>query len=513
MKDYPDSFKYNHLIFSVKKTISTFSMIQKGDSVLVGVSGGPDSVALVHILHFLAPYLSFTLGIAHLNHCLRGKDSDNDAKFVLSMCENLNVRCFTAKENVLAYKKQHGLSLEEASRRVRYGFYYKTAKTNGFNKIALGHHQDDNAELILMHLFRGSGPLGISGIPPIRKYQENDINIIRPFIESSKTKILGFLKLNNFQYVTDKSNQDPSHLRNKIRNDLLPVLKETYNPKIIETLNRVSSIIRSEERWMNDSIQPLFEKLSSRQGNGGIILSVSELNELPVAPKRRIIRKAIAQIKGNIRRITLTHIDLIIAFSNDGSSQGSLDLPDRIRIVKENNDLLIVQENKHLRDIRPQEIETAPGPYKYTICGPWKDVEPGDTCAGTKKTFLNKEIESIFINEINAHLRFTKIRLQDISNVKIAEHKSAFFDYEKLRFPLVLRNIEHGDRFTPLGMTGSQKVKKYFINQKIPKYMRADIPVLVSNGKIIWVVGHRIDDAYKVISTTRNVLKAEFSLA
>ncbi|MBW1983625.1 MAG: tRNA lysidine(34) synthetase TilS, partial [Deltaproteobacteria bacterium] len=260
MKDYPNNLSDIHLFQSAKKTISAFGMIQKGDAILVGVSGGPDSVALLHTLRFLAPDVSFTLGIAHLNHCLRGNDSDDDARFVLSLCEKLDLPCYMAKENVLAYKKQHRLSLEEAARRVRYEFYYNTAKTNAFNKIALGHHQEDNAELILMHLFRGSGPLGISGIPPIRKLKKDNIRIIRPFIELSKTQIIDFLRKNNIEYVTDKSNQDTSHLRNNIRNDLLPLLKTSYNPKIIETLNRLSSIVRSEEKWMDDIIVPLFEQ-------------------------------------------------------------------------------------------------------------------------------------------------------------------------------------------------------------------------------------------------------------
>lgn len=501
------------MLLSVKKTMDTFDMIQKGDAVLIGVSGGPDSVALFHVLHFLALNLSFTLGIAHLNHCLRGIDSDNDASFVLSMCKRLNVKCFMATEDVWAYKKRHGLSLEEAGRRIRYDFYYKTAKKNGFNKIALGHHQDDNAELILMHLLRGSGPLGISGIPPIRKVQENDVTIIRPFIESPKTHIIDFLKSNNLQYVTDKSNQEPTHLRNKIRNDLLPQLKTTYNPNIIETLNRVASILRSEEKWMDNMIQPVFDQLNTHQENGGILLKSSELNRLPVAARRRIIRKAIAEIKGNIRRITLFHIDSIINLSEDTHAQGSLDLPDRIRVLKKGNNLQLSEENKPLREICSQEIETASEQYNYTIDNPWKDVETIDNSTDPENSFQNKKFKSIFIKEINAQLKLTKIRIPDIAAVQLNNQKSAFFDYEKIRFPLILRNVMPGDRFTPLGMTGSQKVKKYFINQKIPRHMRADIPILLSHGNIIWVVGYRMDDAFKVISTTRNVLKAELFLA
>ncbi|MBW2179625.1 MAG: tRNA lysidine(34) synthetase TilS [Deltaproteobacteria bacterium] len=528
MKDYPNNLSDIHLFQSAKKTISAFGMIQKGDAILVGVSGGPDSVALLHTLRFLAPDVSFTLGIAHLNHCLRGNDSDDDARFVLSLCEKLDLPCYMAKENVLAYKKQHGLSLEEAARRVRYEFYYNTAKTNAFNKIALGHHQEDNAELILMHLFRGSGPLGISGIPPIRKLKENNIRIIRPFIELSKTQIIDFLRKNNIEYVTDKSNLEPSHLRNNIRNDLLPLLKTTYNPKIIETLNRLSSIVRSEEKWMDDIIVPLFEQMVTCLENGRIALCVSDLSQLTIAAQRRIIRKAIREIKGNIRRITFTHVDSIIALAKDGPNQSSLDFPDRIRALKDGNELLILQEIKPLRDLTNKENNTISSVYEYKIDNPLgddpagnnpvdndpvRDVDNTDSSAIPGESFQNRKPKSIFIKEINAHLKFAEIRIHDLSDVKRTGQQSAFFDYDRLNFPLVLRNFMPGDRFTPMGMSGTQKVKKYFIDHKIPKNMRADIPVLLSNGKIIWVVGHRIDETVKVTSTTRNVLKAELFLA
>jgi len=520
MKDFPNNLNEIHLFQSAKKTINAFNMIQKGDAVLVGVSGGPDSVALLHTLRFLAPDVPFTLGIAHLNHCLRASDSDDDAQFVLSLCEKLDLPCYIAKENVLVYKKQHGLSLEEAARHVRYEFYHNTAKTNGFNKIALGHHLEDNAELILMHLFRGSGPLGISGIPPIRKFKENDIRIIRPFIELSKTQIFDFLRENNIEYVTDKSNQDSSHLRNNIRNDLLPLLKTAYNPKIIETLNRLSSIVRSEEKWMDDIIEPLYKQTVTRLKTGSITLSVSNLNQLSIAAQRRIIRKAIGEVKGNIRRITFTHVDSIIALAIDSPNQSSLDFPDRIRALKEGNHLLILQEMKPLRDITNKENNTISGVYEYKIDDPLgvypagnELVENADNSANPGESFQNGKHKSIFIKEINAHLKFAKAQMQDILDVKQTNQQSAFFDYDSLNFPLVLRNFMPGDRFTPMGMSGTQKVKKYFIDHKIPKNMRADIPVLLSNGKIIWVVGHRIDETVKVTSTTRNVLKAELFLA
>jgi tRNA(Ile)-lysidine synthase len=523
MRDYPNNLNDARLFQFAKKTITAFDMLQKDDAVLIGVSGGPDSVALLHTLLFLSPDISCTLGVAHLNHCLRGSDSDDDAQFVFSLCEKHDVPYYTAKKNVLSYKKRHGLSLEEAARRVRYEFYYATAKKYGFNKIALGHHQDDNAELILMHLFRGSGPLGISGIPPIRKFKEEGMNIIRPFIELPKTQIIEFLKENNIEFVTDKSNQEPFQLRNNIRKNLLPLLKETYNPKITETLNRLASIVRSEEKWMDEIISPLFEQMAARHENGGLALSISDLKVLSIAAQRRIVRKAIRKIKGNIKRITFAHVDAIIALSNDGPHLGRLDFPDRIRALKDNNDLLIFQEMKPLRETSARENKTESAVYEYKVEDPLNDAISKDNAvrdlnnsgnsSDPVEMIQNRPHTSIFVNEINAYLKFTEAQKCDLKEIKQSGQQNAFLDYDKLCFPLILRNVMPGDRFTPLGMSGSQKLKKYFIDHKIPKNMRAMIPVLLSNGKIIWVVGHRIDEAVKVTSTTRNILKAELLLA
>ncbi|MBW2681133.1 MAG: tRNA lysidine(34) synthetase TilS, partial [Deltaproteobacteria bacterium] len=175
----------NKLLRIVEQTVTTYGMLKPRDSVLVGVSGGPDSVALFHLLLTFAPRFSLRLGVAHLNHCLRQNDSDKDAEFVASLAGRFDIPFYMHKANVRNYQLKNKLSLEEAARRVRYTFLNKEAEKNRFNKIALGHHFDDNAELVLMNLFRGSGPLGISGIPPVR-----DGKIIRPLIQSNRSEII-----------------------------------------------------------------------------------------------------------------------------------------------------------------------------------------------------------------------------------------------------------------------------------------------------------------------------------
>ena len=190
MSDYSNSSVSIEVFQSVKNTVELFDMIRQNDSVLIGVSGGPDSVALLHVLRSLSSDGLFTIAAAHLNHCLRGTDSDNDMTFVQLLCDKLDVPCYTAQKDVRAYKEEHGCSLEEAARHARYEFYRSAAKAHGCNKIALGHHREDNAELMLMHLFRGSGPLGMSGIPFVRQIKNAGMQIIRPFMEVSKSQLI-----------------------------------------------------------------------------------------------------------------------------------------------------------------------------------------------------------------------------------------------------------------------------------------------------------------------------------
>ena len=476
----------NKLLRTVEQTVTTYGMLKPGDSVLVGVSGGPDSVALFHLLLTLVSRFSLRLGVAHLNHCLRQNDSDKDAEFVASLAGGFDIPCYIHKANVRKYQIENKLSLEEAARRVRHTFLNKVAEKNRFNKIALGHHFDDNAELVLMNLFRGSGPLGISGIPPVR-----DGKIIRPLIQSNRSEIIAFLDQNGLKYIYDASNRDTRFLRNRIRHDLIPLLKTSYNPKISQSLNRLASIIRSEEEWIEDVIHPLFEKAAINIQDGRIALSVSILNQIHVAAQRRIIRKAISKIKGNLKRIGLTHIDSAIDLVESGPVYGNIDLPDRIRIQRKGDVLVFSRAKNKLRNADVTSGRTELFAFEYRIEKP----------------------ESIFIKEINAHIKFTEMGIENLPDLCRTGQNTGFFDRDALSFPLVLRNFRHGDRFMPLGMTGTQKIKKFFIDKKIPRKERMKCPILLCRGKIIWVTGYRIDESVKVKPTTKNVLKVELSLA
>lgn len=471
---------------AVEKTIATYGMLESKDAVIIGVSGGPDSVALLHILNTLAPKFSLRLGVAHLNHSLRQIESDNDANFVASLSKILDLPCYIHKEDVRRYQIENKLSLEEAARRVRYTFFNNVAKQNDYNKIALGHHREDNAELVLMNLLRGSGLLGLSGIPPIR-----DNKIIRPLINSQRSEIIDFLKKTQFEYISDESNKETRYLRNRIRHHLIPHLKTSYNPNVIEALNRLSAIISSEEEWIKNDINQLFNKMIVSRRDNHVMLSVSKLKRIHIAQQRRIIRKAIHLSKGNLRRITFSHINSVIRLLTCKSGAGSLDLPDRIRIQNVGDSLVFTQEKGVLRNLKVMYGQPEKTTFNYTIDKP----------------------TSVFIKEINMRMAFSEMRYEHMPDFHLGGQHTAFVDRHRLHFPLMVRNFRSGDRFRPLGMKGTQKVKKYFIDKKVPIGKRHRCPVLISQGKIIWLAGHRIDESVKLTPSTRKVLKIELFLA
>jgi tRNA(Ile)-lysidine synthase len=461
-------------------------MLKAKDSVVIGVSGGPDSVALLYMLFNIAPRFSLRLGVAHLNHGLRQNDSDKDAEFVESLAATFDLPCYVQKRDIRRYQRENRLSLEDAARRVRYEFLDEIAKTYQYNKIALGHHADDNAELVLMNLFRGTGTLGLSGIPPKR-----DGRIIRPMIRLRRSDIIDFLNQNRLKYVFDRTNADTRHLRNRIRHDLIPVLKTAYNPNISETLNRLSSIVRSEEEWIEEMVQPFFEKAVLRFRESRIELSVPVLDRYHKALKRRVIRMALSKVKGDLKRIGFANIDSVIGLIEKKSPFGKIDLPAGIKIRRDQDTIHIFQARRRAPDDHRDHGKRDAFSFEYHI----------------------EKFEPVFVKEINAHIRFSEISIENMPDYRCTGQHANFFDKDAVNLPMVLRNFRPGDAFRPLGVSGRQKLKKFFIDKKVPRRERLKCPILLSCGKIVWVVGHRIDESVKVTPATKNVLKVELLLA
>lgn len=471
----------------VANTIEAHGMLAAGDAVLVGVSGGADSMALLHLLVGLAPGWRLRLGIAHLNHGLRGKESDGDAAFVASVAKNLDLPYHTQKTDVRSYQKRRRLSLEEAARSIRYGFFHAVAQAHGYSRIALGHHGDDNAELVLMHILRGSGPRGISGIPPVRGEK-----IVRPLISLKKSDILQYLAEKEAGYVSDGSNEDTRFLRNRIRHELIPSLSASYNPNIVDTLTRMASITRTEEEWIEEVLDPIFERAVVEARADRIVLSAQCVQECHPAAKRRVLRRAIAQVKRDLRRIGFTHIESAVHLVGAYPGHGRLDLPDGIRIYLEGGHLVVAAEPGGLPEPGSDPRGSMIPDFEYRL------AKPG----------------SLWIKEANVRISIQEAACDSLPHGLGGGNQACYVDVGKAHFPLTVRNVRAGDRFSPLGMTGTQKVSRFFMNRKIPRRERARYPILTnSKGSIIWVGGGRIDEGFRVLPSSRDILKIELFLA
>lgn len=463
--------KDDGFLSAVEAAIRHYHMLTQGDVVLVGVSGGPDSVALLHSLAAFAPKWSLRLVVAHLNHQLRGPTADQEAAFVGNLAASLGIPCEIVSKDVRQYGVEHRLSLQEAARIVRYAFYDEAAAKHAASRIALGHNADDNAESVLMHLLRGTGPLGLIGIPPVR-----DGRIIRPLIGLTREQILAFLERHGLKYIQDRSNLDTKYLRNRIRQELLPHLRDRYNPNMVHALNRLASILRDEEDFWHHAVNEVFQHLTWKQTPHGISILFGGLTRLHPALLRRVIRRAVLLVKGELKRLSHGHVETVIQLIAGQSPSARIDLPDGITVFRD-------REEIHFLSGPPQEAAE----FEYDILS----------------------IQTTSIQEIGISLRLSVCDIGEAFDPKSYPPTTALFDLDAVTFPLKVRNFKQGDRFKPLGMAGTQKVKAFFINHKVPRSERLRCPILLGGGRIIWVGGHRIDDSAKVTEQTKRILKAE----
>ncbi|MFO7753112.1 MAG: tRNA lysidine(34) synthetase TilS [Desulfobacteraceae bacterium] len=330
-----------------KATARQYSMFERGDSVLAGVSGGPDSVALVLFLLEIKDSTGIDrIGVAHLNHMLRGEEADRDQGFVKNLAQRLGLDFYTGARDVPGLVKNERLSMEDAARKARFSFLSSIMSDHGYTRIALGHHADDDAELVLMNLLRGAGPAGLSGIPPVRSG-----HIVRPFIRCTKDEIREFLDLLGQGYVTDSSNSDSSFLRNRVRHNLIPHLETEYNPSIKKSLNRLGTILKEENDWMESHVSECRDRILLDTSDGRVVLDLDGFNSFHPAVRRRLSRWAVFFVKGDLKRISLEHIDGIRNLALLSESGRSIDLPGRVRVAKQGGVLVFKKEERPLREI------------------------------------------------------------------------------------------------------------------------------------------------------------------
>jgi len=454
-------------------TIDKYKMLKKGDAVVVGLSGGPDSIALFHLLYRFKDYYDINLITAHLNHNFRPGDAEKDAEYVKEFCKCRNIPCIIEFCDVPALAKKEGLSGEQAGRKARYSFFNRVMKDNGCNRIAIAHNQNDQVETVLMRLIRGSGMEGLTGIHHVRG------NIIRPLLEIPRKMIDEYCGQHDLNPVIDKTNLKPVYERNKIRLELLPYLRSKFNKNIDRIIIDTAYILKDENNYLNEVAFMNFQEVLISSEENGLILDLRGLNKLHDALLRRVLRLAVEKLKGNKNNLEYTHIDALYSMLKRGHTGKRIHLPGKITASLSYGKLLLTTGNN--------VIKTIDNIYYLKIPG----VTP--------------------IDELRGVLEAAILTKDDYKNEReAAERLTAYFDFYKTGEQIVLRKRKSGDKFKPLGMEGSKKLKDFFIDLKIPREERNVIPVIHNGEAIIWVMGYRICDDFKIDASTRTILKLSF---
>lgn len=467
-------------------TIKEHGLIAPKDVVLAAVSGGPDSVALLEGLLRLREELSFSVTAAHLNHRLRGPDSDEDERFVRSLVERRGVPLIVEARQVSQIREKKGGSLEEIAREVRYAFLRRAAGKCGAKRIALGHNLDDNVETFLMNLIRGSGLRGLSGMPMLRR--EGRFVVIRPLLQVTREEILSFLKKENLPYREDRSNRDTAYTRNRIRHVLLPLLEREYNPQIRRVLIETARRLREAE----DAISALCEGLARECVSGRpekVRVRTGPLRAQPPSLGKEFLRRVAKERLGiNLEPQKLDLLwELVI-----GTATESVGLGNGYVSCREYDNLQLTRE----APVQPLRFERA-----LAI--------PSDVFLAE----LGVQISVSVVPRKGVTLRRLPERLGEAWR-EVWEGREKrfveFFDAEALGDKgLVVRTRREGDVFCPHGMEGSRKVKELFIDEKAPARLRERIPIFEANGEIMWVVGHRPAAKFAVKKTSEKLLRLD----
>jgi tRNA(Ile)-lysidine synthase len=454
------------LIAKINKTIKEYRMLDRGDRVIVAVSGGPDSVCLLRILLALAKDLDLTLHVAHLDHRFRGEESAAEARFVEGLAKDLGLTVTCESRNVPAYCAERGLSAQAGAREVRYAFLRQIAKVSGCQRIALGHTANDQAETLLMRLIRGAGISGLSAIPPVRE------DIIRPLIGITRDAVLEYLKELGQDFVNDPSNEKPVYTRNRVRHELLPVL-ERFNPKIINALAMEAVLLRDESAALEATLPEIMQQVVYAKGKA-VLIRREEFNRLLPALRRRVLRKAIELVAGND---AIDHSWLrtgeAIGFMAEAQSGRSMEVPGGLLLEREYEDIIIREREQ-----------------KTVFCVPL--ALPGETVVPA----AHLAVETVILDT-----------LPDPSDDGGNYLWQAVFDYDKISLPLYLRNRRPGDRFCPAGMGGkNKKLQDYFVDEKVPQMQRNTAPLLATEQDVVWIVGMRTDGRFLPGPSAKNML-------
>ncbi len=442
---------------SVLKTIEQYNMLCQNDSIVVAVSGGADSVALLYVLSEIKSRYNLTVVCAHLNHGIRGMDAQRDEEYVKSISKALAIECYTKTVDIPTIAKNTKQSEELCGRNERYKFFNEVAQITNSNKIAVAHNKNDSVETILIKLSRGCSLNGLRGISPVNN------NIIRPLIDTDREYIEQYLKEINVSFMTDKTNYDNIYTRNIVRNKIVPEFSK-INPSFISTVhNNCQSICDDDDFIWQCASQ--YYKTCVQTVNNSVKIDLNLLSSLHISIKKRIILYAVSILKGDKCDIQNKHLDILCNLSGTGKKY---DISKNLKAYTQYDQLFICTDYPNDEDYR-----------------------------------IDVEFNKIYnINDLR--IKFEFVEDNDMSD------NSCMYINADFSQDIIIRNKRDGDKFIPSGMTTHKKISRYFIDLKIPQNVRNKTPLLIINNEIAAVIGHRVSNNFVVTDKTKKIIKISF---
>lgn len=483
------------LLTEFERTLHTWGVLRRGDKVVVGVSGGPDSLALLHLFMRASASLGIHPHAIHVNHRIRGEDADADARFVAEIAAGWDIPCHVVQMDVPALAAERRLSLEEAARQARYTALAQQATALGARLIAVGHNADDQAETVLMHLLRGAGLAGLRGMLPVTNLGEYHLLepleatllLIRPLLNVPRAAIEAYCAEWGLTPHFDRSNLDTTYFRNRLRHEVMPLL-ERINPNIRAMLIRTAAVLAADYEVLQAQANAAWEQVTREASGARICLDLRGWRALPLALQRATIRRATWQLRPHLRDVSYQHVENAIHVAQRGETGAQATLPAGLMLRVDYDALTIMPVGGRLPP--PDWPLLAPG-SALSLSGPGEYPLPDSAWR-----FSLQEYDGPRSGPVWERL------LADPWAVPLAA--------EALREPLALRTRRAGDRFRPSGVGGTQKVSTFMINEKIPALWRDCLPLLTAGEAIVWVCGWRVDERFVVRSETRRVWLARF---
>jgi len=488
------------VVAKVRQAIDRYGLLAGGGTVVVGVSGGPDSLCLLHVLNRLRQVYGIELHVAHLDHRIRGLESQEDAAFVAELAEEWILLATVEARDVPRLARESKLAIEEAARQARYSFLAQVALAVGAKRIAVGHHADDQTETIVMHWLRGAGLAGLRGMlqktalggmrleaawpdrPPLH------LHLIRPLLETPRAEIEAYCREHGLKPRFDRSNLDTTYYRNRLRHELIPYL-ESYNPNIREVLRRSAQIINDDYSFLQAELERVWPAVVSSESGEAITFDLERWRALPTSQQRSTLREAVHRLRRSLRNINWIHTENALSALTAKPAGTQVTLPQGLMLSIGYRDFTVADEG-----FVPQVD------WPLLLVESLAVAVPGIT----ELPDSGWRLEAAII----ARGEFRQDHLDNLNPWQ------AFLDYERTGPEFVLRQRRSGDRFQPLGLGGHEKTLHVFmIDHKIPRPLRGFVPIVASPRHIVWVAGWRIDERAKITAETERVLHLAFRSA